>query len=115
MRRLTFWVALAPALAAGCSAQHREVSPSGTLATLHDVRPDLEEVQVEQGLDQAMEGYRRFLADTPETAMTPEAMRRLADLQLEKRFGIHTGDGKPKEMAAPESAPLEASIPDASP
>ena len=37
--------------------------------------------------------------------MTPEAMRRLADLQLEKQFGIRAGDGKPREMAAPESAP----------
>ena len=33
--------------------------------------------------------------------MTPEAMRRLADLQLEKQFGIRTGDSKPREMAAP--------------
>ena len=36
--------------------------------------------------------------------MTPEAMRRLADLQLEKQFGIRTGDAKPREMAAPEPA-----------
>jgi len=51
-----------------------------------------------------MEGYRRYLAETPETAMTPEAMRRLADLQVEKQFGIRAGDGKPREMAAPERA-----------
>ncbi|HEX5042873.1 MAG TPA: tetratricopeptide repeat protein [Candidatus Polarisedimenticolaceae bacterium] len=115
MRRLTLLLALAAAPMAGCAQKHRPVSPSGTLATLHDVRPDLEEAQVEGGLDQAMEGYRRFLADTPETAMTPEAMRRLADLQLEKRFGIHTGESKPREMAAPESAPLQASVPDPAP
>src|SRR5678816_3592048 len=30
-------------------------------------------------------------------------MRRLADLQIEKQFGIRTGDTKPREMAAPES------------
>jgi hypothetical protein len=41
MRRLTLTLALAPALVVGCSAQHREVSRTGTLATLHDVRPDL--------------------------------------------------------------------------
>jgi tetratricopeptide (TPR) repeat protein len=28
-------------------------------------------------------------------------MRRLADLQLEKQFGIRTGDGKPKQLSAP--------------
>src|SRR4029453_7805776 len=45
-----------------------------------------------------------FLEETPETEMTPEAMRRLADLQLEKQFGIRAGDGKPRAMPAPESA-----------
>jgi tetratricopeptide (TPR) repeat protein len=36
--------------------------------------------------------------------MTPEAMRRLADLQVEKQLGVSAGDGKPQEMATPESA-----------
>ena len=61
-----------------------------------------------EGLEQAMQGYRRFLEETPETEMTPEAMRRLADLQIEKQFGIRTGDGKPREMAAPERAAIAA-------
>ena len=75
------------------------------------MRPDVQEVKVEQGLEQAMQHYRRFLEETPETPMTPEAMRRLADLQLEKQFGIHTGDAKPREMAAPEPAKALASTP----
>ena len=100
MRRSTLSMVLAPALLVGC-ASHRKVE---TLAELRNVHPDLQEVKVEQGLDQAMEGYRRFLEETPETEMTPEAMRRLADLQLERQFGIRAGDGKPREMAAPESA-----------
>jgi TolA-binding protein len=65
----------------------------------------VQEVQVEQGLDKAMASYRRFLDETPQTAMTPEAMRRLADLQIEKQFGLRAGDGKPREMAAPERLP----------
>src|SRR6185369_1916559 len=86
----------------GCSKQHRQVTTTGTLASLREVKPDLQEATVEQGLDQAMEGYRRFLEETPETAMTPEAMRRLADLQLEKQFGIRAGgDGKLRQLAAP--------------
>jgi tetratricopeptide (TPR) repeat protein len=101
MRRLSLPVLLAPALLAGCAARHP--SNQGTLADLHKVKPDLQEVTIEQGLDQAMEGYRRFLEETPETAMTPEAMRRLADLQLEKQFGIRAGDGKARGMAAPKS------------
>lgn len=98
MRRLSISFVLAPLLVAGCAA-----SPGkDTLAELRNVRPDVQEVPVEQGLDKAMAGYRRFLEETPETAMTPEAMRRLADLQVEKQFGIRAGDGKPREMAAPE-------------
>ena len=46
-----------------------------------------------------MQHYRKFLDESPETPMTPEAIRRLADLELEKQFGIHTGDAKPQEMA----------------
>src|SRR5260370_18830728 len=41
--------------------------------------------------------------------MTPEAMRRLADLQLEKQLGIRAGKAKPREMASPKPAPILAS------
>src|SRR5262249_11463220 len=44
------------------------------------------------------------LDEAPQTTMTPEAIRRLADLQLEKQFGIRPGDAKPREMAAPQPA-----------
>jgi tetratricopeptide (TPR) repeat protein len=104
MRRLTIPMLLAPALVLGCA--HHNRAAQATLADLRNVRPDLEEVTVEQGLDQAMQGYRSFLEETPETARTPEAMRRLADLQLEKQFGIRTGDGKPRRMAEPKPAPV---------
>ena len=103
--RITIPTGLALALMAGCAPHAtKPVSTAGTLAELRSVRPDVQEVKVEQGLEQAMQNYRRFLEDTPktETAMTPEAMRRLADLQLEKQFGIHTGDTKPIELAAPQ-------------
>jgi tetratricopeptide (TPR) repeat protein len=103
MRRLAIPLVLAPALAAGCAGRPDGLQRA-TLAELHDVRPDLQEARVEQGLDQAMEGYRRFLEETPETAMTPEAMRRLADLEIEKRFGIRAGNGASREMAAPQNA-----------
>jgi tetratricopeptide (TPR) repeat protein len=107
MRRLTIPMVFAPALMAGCAAHH-DKAPAGTLAELRDVRPDVQEAKVEQGLDEAMQRYRRFLEETPETAMTPEAMRRLADLRLEKQFGIRAGDGKPREMAAPQTAQAPA-------
>jgi len=77
---------LAPLLAVAC-ARHAGKT-AGTLAELRVVRPDVQEASVGQGLDQAMQNYRRFLEETSETAMTPEAMRRLADLQIEKQFGL---------------------------
>ncbi len=85
MRRHTIPVVLATALLVGCTAHHKPTR--ATLADLHNMRPDVQEVRVDQGLDQAMQSYRRFLEETPETSMTPEAMRRLADLQIEKQFG----------------------------
>ena len=103
--RLTLAVALVPALFAGCA----ETPERDTLADLRKAKPDLQDVKVEQGLDMAMAGYRRFLEETPRSAMTPEAMRRLADLQIEKQFGLRAGDGKPREMAAPERVAVEAS------
>src|SRR5262249_39050956 len=109
MRRLAISIAVAPALIAGCAARvTRTEKTSGTLAELRNVRPDEQDVKVEQGLEQAMQQYRRFLDETPESAMTPEAMRRLADLQLEKQFGIRTGDAKPREMTAPKPARILA-------
>src|SRR5689334_12285710 len=107
MRRFTIPTGLALAVIAGCAARPpKPAGTAGTLAELRTVRPDVQEVKVEQGLDQAMQNYRRFLEDTSktDTAMTPEAMRRLADLQLEKQFGIHTADAKPREMAVPQPA-----------
>ena len=101
IRRLALPAALLPAIVAGCASTPET---AGTLAELRGVSPDVQEVRVDQGLERAMEGYRRFLDETPETPMTPDAMRRLADLQVEKQFGIRTGDGRPREMAAPRTA-----------
>jgi len=103
MRPFTIPTVLALAFMSGCAARVKKpVGTAGTLAELRNIRPDLQEVKVEQGLEQAMQQYRSFLEKTPETAMTPEAMRRLADLQLEKQFGIRTD--RPRAMAAPQLA-----------
>ncbi|HET9840190.1 MAG TPA: tetratricopeptide repeat protein [Candidatus Angelobacter sp.] len=108
MRCRTISILLASAFLGGCAAQHKQPT-QGTLADLHKVAPDVKEAETKQSVDQAMEHYRKFLEQSPETPMTPEAIRRLADLQLEKQYGIHTGDGKPRPMPAPESAKVAAS------
>ena len=79
--------AIAVGLLVACAAEQ----PHHTLADLHSVRPDVAEVEVQDSLDLAMQSYRRFLDQTETSAKTPEAMRRLADLQLEKEFGIAGG------------------------
>jgi len=91
MRRLrSRTVAVLLPVIAACANQPDR---SGTLATLHQVRPDTKEVRVEQGLDRAAQSYRDFLEQAPDSKLAPEAMRRLADLKIEKEFGIE-GDGK---------------------
>ncbi len=116
MRRLGIPMMLAPALVVGCAARQEPTVPrQGTLAELRDMQPDVREAEVEQGLEQAMEHYRRFLEQAPETAMTPEAMRRLADLQIEKQFGERITHDRPRPMAAPESAKTGTAVPAATP
>jgi len=110
MRRLLLPVAISAALAAGCAGNP---PVKETLAELRSAKPDIEDIKVEQGLEKAMLAYRRFLDETPGSELTPDAMRRLADLQVEHQFGIHGPGEAAPEMAAPESAevvsaPLEA-------
>jgi outer membrane protein assembly factor BamD (BamD/ComL family) len=84
---------------------------SGTLATLHQVQPDTKEVPVDQGLDRAVQSYRDFLKQAPDSMLAPEAMRRLADLKIEKQFGIQ-GDGKLVDLpASPSGVPAPSITP----
>src|SRR6266403_2348249 len=95
----------------GACAHH--VDQAGTLASLHQVRADTKEVPVDQGLDQAVQSYRDFLKEAPDSKLAPEAMRRLADLKIEKEFGIQ-GDGKFVELPASPSGTQAKSVAPAS-
>ena len=66
-----------------------------TIARLRHVQIDIKEEKIDGGLDKAMSGYQRFLEETPESALTPEAIRRLADLKIEKEYGTLTEDIEP--------------------
>lgn len=77
-------VAVQLALLTACAHTER----ANTLASLHRVKPDTKDVRVDNGLQKAVDGYRHFLRETPASELTPEAMRRLADLQLEKEYGV---------------------------
>jgi cellulose synthase operon protein C len=97
MRRAHVILLIAPAALAACATD----PDRRTLAELNAIRIEPQEVRVEDGLQQAMFGYRSYLEETPESERTPEAMRRLADLQVEQEFGI-LGDGEIVELPAPE-------------
>ncbi len=59
-----------------------------TLAQLRNVRIEIKDEKVEDGIDKAIQGYERFLTETAKSPMVPEAIRRLADLKVEKEYGI---------------------------
>ncbi len=77
-------------------------SEQGTLAELEQVQADVDEVYLDDSLERAAQSYRRYLEETEESARTPEAMRRLADLQIEQAYGV-MGSGDLVEMAIPEA------------
>ncbi len=105
MKRVLLVILAAAAGLFGCSTTVEH----GTLAELEAVAPDTEEILLEDSLEKAAESYRRYLAETSGSARTPEAMRRLADLQIEQEYGI-VGGAKTVEMAAPEAGQSVALI-----
>lgn len=90
-------------LAACASVSDRN---GNTIATLRGVQIEIKEEKIEGGLEKAMLSYQRFLEGTPDSALTPEAIRRLADLKIEKEYGaLMTGAGtagRAKALPAPE-------------
>jgi len=90
-------------LAAGLAGCATTTPQDGTLAELDAIPADIEEVQLADGLERAEQSYRRYLEETSGSARTPEAMRRLADLQIEQEYGV-IGGSQVTEMAAPKAA-----------
>jgi tetratricopeptide (TPR) repeat protein len=91
-----------------------------TIASLRTRHIEIKEEKIEGGIDKAMEGYQRFLEGTPgSSALKPEAIRRLADLKLEKEYGVISdnsgtekrtpGNTQLKPAAMPKIGPLPAS------
>ena len=78
--RITIAIALV-SLLTSCAATQTTV---GTLASLEEVEFEVKDEKVSDSLEKALASYEEFLKNTPETAMTPEALRRLADLKIQK-------------------------------
>src|SRR5512144_2689926 len=108
MNRIRFFI-----LAAGASVS--TVSNKGTIAELRQVHIEIKEEKIEGGLEKAMLSYQRFLEETPDAALTPEAIRRLADLKIEKEYGaLARSSGSAGQAKAPTATPAET-LPKAAP
>ena len=114
------WSVLAlPLILSACQS----VGGNDTIAKLRNTQIEIKEEKIEGGLEKAMEGYRRFLEETPNSALSPEAIRRLADLKVEREYGLLPGDTvaegrvsatalpSPKRAAGPEVATAGTSVP----
>jgi cellulose synthase operon protein C len=104
MNRIRIFLCSAPLMLAACAS----VSDRDTIATLRHTYIEIKEEKIEGGLEKAMSGYQLFLEETPDSALTPEAIRRLADLKIEKEYGTLTTSpgaaGRAPASPAPETA-----------
>ena len=96
-------------LFAGCAGG---IDEHGTIADLRDVDMEIADVHIDGGLEKAMKSYQQFLEQTPESAMTPDAIRRLADLNIEKEYGAvseapSSKSIKKKELGKPEKVAID--------
>jgi cellulose synthase operon protein C len=98
---LRFSVLALPLLLSACQTG----SGKETIAQLRHRQIEIKEEQVEGGLEKAMEGYRRFLEAAPDSALTPEAIRRLADLKVEKEYGLLAGATVAERRATASALP----------
>ena len=77
----------------------------GTIADLQDADIKIVDTRIDGGLEKAMKSYQQFLEQTPESAMTPEAIRRLADLNVEREYGVVSKEKtSTKEISKPKKA-----------
>lgn len=103
-RGLRWGVLVLPLLLGAC-----QTTDTNTIAELRARRIEIKEEKIEDASGKAMESYRRFLKETPDSSLKPEAIRRLADLKVEQEEGLQSGDaaaeqGPAKALPAPERA-----------
>jgi len=71
-------------LIAACTTLKKE----NTVSLLEQTRIPIEDEKVDAGVDKAMASYRKYLQQAPASKQTAEAMRRLADLEVENNYDI---------------------------
>jgi len=100
MRLVRFQLFVVVGLLASCGTSTNK----GSIGQLNNTKIDLSDSKIEGGFEKAMQSYQKFLEQTPESSMTPEALRRLADLKIQKEYGTLEGATKSEKKAALEEA-----------
>ena len=96
MNRVRLFILALPLITALMSlAACSTVYTRDTIATLRDQSVEVQGERIEGGLDKAIVSYQRFLEDTSDSELKPEALRRLADLKIEKEYGTLTEGAEP--------------------
>lgn len=60
------------------------VNNGKTIGSLQNVDIEIKEEYIDGSLEKALASYQRYLQETPESNLTPEAMRRIADLKIKQ-------------------------------
>ncbi len=100
MRYFRYMFVAVIALLASCGTS----SNKDSIGNLKDSKVDLSDSNIEGGFEKAMQSYQKFLEQTPESSMTPEALRRLADLKIQKEYGTLAGATSFEKKATLEEA-----------
>jgi tetratricopeptide (TPR) repeat protein len=95
-------------LVASCATHRTSDAPTAATGLIRELRRtgiDLTDIKIDSNTDLAMQSYQKFLEQTPDSGMTPEALRRLADLKVQKEYGTVEGVKRNQEEAARREAP----------
>lgn len=84
-------------LTAACKTE--TVRDENTLTRLDQVDVAVQDEKIEDSLHKAMESYRKYIKQAPVSTVKPEAIHRLADLEVEKTYRIE-GVEAPAEPGA---------------
>jgi len=113
MKRVRLFILAIPLALVACSTVSRK--DTITIATLRNQSVQIKEERIEGGLEKAMLSYERFLEETPDSELKPEALRRLADLKIEKEYGTLTEGVEPGAPAPSSPAPQRIELPEPMP
>ncbi|HEY8570514.1 tetratricopeptide repeat protein [Microbulbifer sp.] len=79
-------VASAALLLSACAS-----NSGNTIGSLQKVDIKIQETHIDGSLEKALASYQKYLQETPETALTPEAIRRIADLKIKQAHRAEEG------------------------